>query len=186
MQNVDFKAELRDPELARLVIPKLGGQLVATLNQSDTYFKVPDGRLKVRESDGEPTEWILYHRQDRPRPTISHFTIFSPEMIRERYGTRDLHPWVTVKKQRTIYMLEQAHIHLDNVEGLGWFIEVDALVTPRQHVGRCHELIGKLRDKLGPALGGAIATSYADMIALELDGAANPDPAQADSTTDSQ
>jgi adenylate cyclase class IV len=169
MQNVDFKCELRDPALCRAALRKLGGQYVATVDQRDTYYRVPDGRLKKRESEDEPTEYVLYHRLDRVTPKLSHFTVYTEEQIRERFGARELPVWLTVNKTREIYMWESAHVHLDRVARLGWFLEIDALVAPHQHVGRCHELIARLRGLLGPALGGAIATSYAELMALELE-----------------
>ena len=171
VQNVDFKCELRDPELARLALKRFGSVCAATVTHLDTYFRVPDGRLMRREAEGEPVEYVLYHRVDRPMPTISKFTILTEEEARLRLGESDPPVWVEVEKQREIWLLKNARIHLDRVLGLGWFIEIDVLVTKDQHVGKCHELIGKIREALGPCLGGLIATSYADMVASESDAA---------------
>ena len=172
MQNVDFKCELRDPELARIALNKLGAQFVNTVTQQDTYYRVPDGRLKKREVDGEPAEYIYYHRLNRPQPTLSHFTVYTEEQVRTRFGTKPLPVWLVVNKTRDIFLLRGTHIHIDNVQDLGYFLEVDALVSANQHVGRCHRLIGKIRDLLGPALGEPIATSYADLIQQDKDNAA--------------
>ena len=53
MQNVEYKCELRDPELVRGVCARTGATHVGTVRQLDTYFRIPDGRLKKRETEGE-------------------------------------------------------------------------------------------------------------------------------------
>lgn len=168
MQNVEFKCELRDPALARLICEKIGARHVVTLRQTDTYFRVPDGRLKKRECDAEPTEYIFYHRLNRSRPRLSHFTIYTEEEAKARFGTRELPVWLKVVKTRDLWMYAGVRIHLDAVEGLGDFIEGEALVTPTQNVARCHEAIARVRELLAPALGELIATSYSDLAASEL------------------
>lgn len=171
MQNVDFKCELRDPGLARLALKRFGAILAATVTHHDTYFRVPDGRLMRRETEGEPAEYVLYRRIDRPMPTVSSFTILSENEARRRLGASDPPVWVEVHKRREIWLLQDARVHLDQVEGLGWFIEIDVLVTRRRSEQDCRDLIAKIREALGPCLGGLIATSYADMVATETDAA---------------
>ncbi len=169
MQNVEFKAELRDLPLARLISERIGARQVGVLHQVDTYYRVPDGRLKKRECDGEPTEFIFYHRLNRSRPRLSHFTIYSEEEARARFGARDLPVWLRVAKNRDLWMYAGVRIHLDSVESLGDFFEAEALVTPSQHVGKCHDAIGKVRELYAPALGELIATSYSDLMAGEVE-----------------
>lgn len=164
MQNVELKRELRDIDLCRSVIRRLGASHAATVAQRDTYFRVPDGRLKKREVDGEAPEWIYYHRQNRLTPRLSHFTILTEEEALTRFGTRPLPVRVIVDKTREIWMKDNLRIHLDDVSGLGRFIEIEALVTPRSHVGACHLQIGEFLKALTPILGEAIALSYSDMI----------------------
>ena len=90
MQNVEFKAELRDVDAARAQCRLLDARLLGLLRQTDTYYRLPDGRLKRRQSTGERTEWILYHREDCVSPKTSTFTIFSDAQARRRWGTRSL------------------------------------------------------------------------------------------------
>lgn len=169
MQNVEFKSELRDPALARLIAARIGARPVGTLKQTDTYYRVTDGRLKKRESEGEPTEFIFYHRLNRSRPKLSHFTIYSVEEARARFGEKELPVWTVVTKTRDLWMYAGVRIHLDAVEHLGNFFEAEALVTPAQHIGRCHETIEQVRDHFAPALGELIATSYSDLLASEIE-----------------
>ena len=171
MQNVEFKAELRDVALAKAVLvgtgAGVGATWIARLLQTDTYFNVPSGRLKKRESPGEPTEYIFYDRVDRISPKLSHFKIYSEAQALERFGTTPLPVWVVVKKARDLYMLGNVRIHIDEVEGLGNFIEFEAMVSPTHTVARCHEAVAELRALLGPALGEPIAGGYSDLLAPE-------------------
>lgn len=176
MQNVEFKAELRDPSLARTILgpADLGAAWIVTLHQTDTYFRIPSARLKKRECPGEPTEYIFYDRADRAHPKMSHFKIYSEAQALERFGASPLPVRIVVRKTRDLFMYGNVRIHLDQVEGLGWFIELEALVSPQHNVARCHETIAMLRERLATALGEAIAVGYADMLEGEQAPAEEP------------
>jgi adenylate cyclase class 2 len=167
MQNVEFKAELRDLPLARTLCRKVRAAMVETLQQTDTYYRLADGRLKKRETAGHPTEYIFYHRDNAPRARISRFNIYSLEQARAHFGSLDQAPWVVVRKKREVWMHTGVRIHLDQVEHLGTFIEFEALVTPRQPVAQCHQQVHLLRQALGPVIGELLSHSYADMLATE-------------------
>ncbi len=168
MQNVEFKAELRDTDLARSILIMLGASRIGVLEQTDTYFNVPRGKLKKREQVGEPTEFIAYERTDLARPRISQFSILDEETALERYGRAALPIRVIVKKTRELWMLAASRIHLDHVEGLGRFLEVEVLVSIEHNVARAHEAIAALRESLMPALGEPIATGYAELMETHL------------------
>ncbi|QOJ01800.1 MAG: class IV adenylate cyclase [Phycisphaeraceae bacterium] len=165
MRNVEFKAELRDPGLARAILRSLGATWVAHLQQTDTYYRVASGRLKKRETIGEPTEFIHYDRADSTTPKISNFTIYSEHAAKERFGDLPLPPWVTVRKSRELFLLANVRIHLDFVFDLGWFIEFEALVSTSHSAQKCHEQITHLRESLAPVLGEPIAAGYSDLVA---------------------
>lgn len=172
-QSVNFKAELRDPGLARLALRHTGVTFAESTRHTDTYFKVPDTHLKRRVADNEPTEYFLYERRDAAHPALARFTILTEQAFAQRFGERPLPVWVTVRKSREIWLTERAHIHLDTVDHLGGFIEIEALVSPSNNIARCHEEIARLRQQLAPALGGVITTSYAALMATELNHNAN-------------
>lgn len=167
MRNVEFKAELRDVELARSVCRALGAVYVETVGQLDTYFRVPDGRLKKREVAGQETEYIFYERDDVSGYKISRFTIYPEQRAVERFGVRPMPVWVVVRKRRELYLFDGVLIHLDEVDGLGRFLELEALVTSARNEKSCRDAVQRLRDKLGPALGEPIAGSYSDLAAQE-------------------
>lgn len=167
MHNVEFKAELRDLTLARAICAALGASKILDFDQTDTYFRVPSGRLKRRETPGEPIEYIFYERANRASPKLSHFMIYSEEQARERFGLAPLPIWVTVRKHRELWMLGNVRIHLDEVEGLGTFLEFEALVSRDINMSRCHETLASLRSSFSPVLGEPIDCSYSDMIARD-------------------
>ena len=167
MINVEFKAELREPDLAPAVCAAFGAVHAGTLEQTDTYFRVPDARLKRREIPGEPAEWIFYDRENRALPKLSRFTIYSEAAAQERFGIRPLPIWLTVRKTRELWLKDAIRIHLDTVENLGSFLEIEALVSPKQNVARCHEAIAQLRERFGPLLGEPISCGYSDLLAAE-------------------
>ncbi len=167
MHNVEFKAELRDKTIAEAVCRKMEAQNIGSFEQTDIYYRVPTGRLKKRICPGEPTEYIFYDRPDRLTPKLSHFTIYSESEALKRFGSQPLPEWVTVKKKRTLYLLGGMRIHLDEVEGLGDFLEFEALVSPDQNVARCHRRIASLREAFGPVLGEPISCGYSDLLAAE-------------------
>lgn len=167
MRNIEFKAELRDPEMAHAICRSLGALRQPTLEQTDTYFKVADGRLKRRDTAGEPSEFIFYSRANRVDPRVSHYIVYSEAEARERFGTAPLPTWVVVRKTRELYLLENIRVHLDTVEHLGRFLEFEAAVTPQRDVAACHEDVDFLRLSFQPALGEAISVSYSDLLAAE-------------------
>ena len=174
MHNVEYKSELRDIEMARATCRAVGATFIATLAQTDTYFRVPSGRLKRRECVGEPTEWIFYDRSDESRPRLSSFTIYSDAQARARFGVNPLPELVMVRKVRELYLIDNVRIHLDEVEGLGRFFELEALVSPGFPVPRCHAAVDHLRATFGPVLGEALSVSYADLLLLEHESADQP------------
>jgi adenylate cyclase class IV len=171
MQSVEFKAELRDRALAILLAQRHGASLIREMQQRDTYFKVADGRLRRREVEGDPVEYAFYHRLDRIKPTVCHFTVYDEEQAAERFGTRPLPIWITVEKTRALYLMGAVTISFDSVVGLGGradFFEATALVMPSQHLGVCHKLIADAREAVAPALGEPVAPGYAELVAAEV------------------
>lgn len=180
MRNIEIKAELKDPELARLIVQRVGASRIGLIHQVDTYYNVPDCRLKKREAvmngHPEPVEYIRYERADAVSAKLSSFAILSEHEFTARFGQLSLPISVIVEKTRELWMIDSLRIHLDEVRHLGRFLEIEALVTPRQSVARCHARIADLRRHLEPALGELIAGSYSDLMMREFP--KKTDPAQ--------
>ena len=168
MHNIEFKAELRNPSAARQQCKVLGATRMGLLRQTDTYFRLADGRLKRREAPGEPTEWIFYHRRDIVRPRMSDYAILTDAQARRRWGTQSLKEWVRVVKRRELWLLDNVRIHLDEVQGLGDFIEFEAVVSEKHDTKSCHRSIRRLRKVFGPTMGEPVGPSYSDLVATAI------------------
>jgi adenylate cyclase class IV len=164
MQNVEFKAEIRDLEAARRQCGLVGATRCGAFVQIDTYFRVPEGRLKRRESPGRPPEWIFYRRSDAPSARVAQYTLLTDEQARVRFGEGTLAPWKVVRKTRELWMVGNVRVHLDQVEDLGLAIEFEAVLSPRHDLAECRAMIQHLRDEFAPIMGEAIAGSYESLV----------------------
>ncbi len=174
MHNVELKAELRDVDMARAVCRSIGASHIMTFEQTDTYYRIPQGRLKRRETQGEPPEYIFYERPNRASAKLSNFTIFSEEQALERFGREPLPVWAIVRKTRELWMWGSVRIHLDTVEKLGKFIEFESLVSRKNNIARGHDHITKLRAHFGMAMGELIDCSYSDMLVRDVENQVTP------------
>jgi adenylate cyclase, class 2 len=170
VKNIEIKLECRDPGLARNICRTYGAAFAGTLNQTDTYYRLPQGRLKKRETPGERVEYVHYERADQARPRPSRFTLYSAAEARRRFGKAPMPVWVVVRKVREVFIVANIRIHLDEVPGLGHFVEFEAEVSTAHDAAQCHESIATLREVLGPALGEPVALSYADLAAQAAEG----------------
>jgi adenylate cyclase class IV len=131
-ENFEAKFDCEDlSEVERRAL-RLGATFAGELVQTDTYFRVPQGRLKVREQlSPEPNaELIEYFRDDSPQIRLSRYErtpVPDPQetlaTLEVRYGK----PYAVVRKRRRLYLLEFARIHLDTVEELGQFVEIEVV-----------------------------------------------------------
>lgn len=180
MRNIEIKAELKDLELARLIVQRVGASRIGLIHQIDTYYNVPDCRLKKREAvmngHPEPVEYIRYERADEVSAKLSSFSILSENEFAQKFGEMPLPVSMIVEKTRELWMIDSLRIHLDDVRHLGRFFEIEALVTPRQNIARCHARIAHLRRHFEPALGELISGSYCDL--LDRDHKTKPNPAR--------
>ena len=169
MQSIEWKAEIRDPSIVRALVKRMGGVHASTVLHCDTYYRVIDGTLLKREIEGEASEFIHYLRPAGVRPRHTRFTLYSEEQAAERFGAKPIPVWVIVEKRREVWVLDGVRVHLDEVEDLGRFVELEVLVTPDQSVSACEAKIARLRTALGPFVGEPVSKGYAELLALELE-----------------
>ncbi|MFX0016312.1 MAG: class IV adenylate cyclase [Promethearchaeota archaeon] len=129
-KNIEFKAKCSDPGKIKEILISRKADFKGIDIQVDTYFKVNSGRLKLREGKIE-NALIYYERSDTKEPKKSDVTLFkydpnSSSSLREIL-TKSLGVLVVVSKQRAIYFIENIKFHIDNVENLGSFVEVEAI-----------------------------------------------------------
>ena len=185
MRNLELKA--RDPDPARSLerALALGAEDMGEILQRDTYFAGARGRLKLREQDAEGSplwdELIEYSRVDStdPRPsTYLRVPVADAPTLREAleaaYGTL-----VTVVKKRRVLLWQGVRIHLDDIEGLGSYLEFEALAEPGSDLSAERDKVERLRDELGIEDANLVATSYSDLV---LGGGADASAAAAGTT----
>ena len=164
-RNVELKARDPDPARSRTVCVGLGADDRGLLNQRDTYFRAPNGRLKLREDGGLPAELIAYTRADLPGERESAYRIVEipqPEELRHALA-ETLGIEIVVDKRRHLFVWENVRIHLDEVEGLGSFIELEAVADPESDLTQEQQRVQTLRDAFGIAEDDLVALSYSDL-----------------------
>ena len=164
--NVEIKARCTAPEKIRKILKQLNARFVGIDNQTDTYFNVPQGRLKLRQGNIE-NNLIFYNRANTSEPKSSEVILYSSQnpALLKRILSAALGVKVEVKKQREIYFIDNVKFHIDKVEGLGSFVEIEAQDTDGTHTEQelwqqCNyymQLFGIQQHQL-------ISFSYSDML----------------------
>ncbi len=170
MRNVELKA--RDPDPARTLerALALGADDRGEIRQRDTYFVAARGRLKLREQEtgGSPLwdELIEYSRADSTDARTSTYLrvpVADAASLRDAldaaYGTL-----VTVTKRRRVLRWEGVRIHLDEVDGLGSYLEIEAVADADSDLTAEHNKVERLRAELGIEGSDLVATSYSDLV----------------------
>jgi adenylate cyclase class IV len=130
VRNLEFKARLKDEKDAIRRARALGAEIWGDLRQTDTYFATPHGRLKLRETAGLDAELIFYERDEGASTRPSDYTragVRQPADLAEALS-RALGIIGIVRKRRTLLLLDLVRIHVDNVEDLGRFLEIEVPV----------------------------------------------------------
>lgn len=164
--NFELKARCPELEAARAAAVGLGARFQGVLEQLDTYFAVPRGRLKLRESAGSQPELIYYERADDPSIRSSNYhlvPVADPTGLKAALSAA-LGIRAVVRKRRELLLWENVRIHLDAVENLGNFIELEAVIRSdadrEQSPGRMQQLVEALR--IGPQ--SLIERSYGELM----------------------
>ncbi|MFT5135306.1 MAG: adenylate cyclase class IV [Arenicella sp.] len=165
-QNIEIKARANDFQLQGLLAEKMSDTPPETLVQLDTFFKVEHGRLKLREFPDGPAQLIFYQRSDVPGPKLSDYQItesLDPEGLKKilsnAYTTI-----ATVAKTRRLLISGRTRIHIDEVKGLGNFIELEVVLSEGESIAGGQSEAKKLMDRLQIREQDLIAQAYVDLI----------------------
>lgn len=169
MRNIEIKARTSDIESAEEAAVRVcGGGPAALLRQTDTYFNVPAGRLKLRESDrAAESELIYYERPDEPGPRSSVYLIVRVGDARDLLAVlkNALGVKVVVRKTRRLYLHGNTRIHLDEVDGLGTFIELECVMAEQGDRAEGEREVRELMRELGIVDVDLEKRSYSDILA---------------------
>jgi homotetrameric cytidine deaminase len=161
VRNVEIKATDPDPGRTLELALAAGALDRGVMVQRDTYFGVPSGRLKIREEDGAGPRLIPYERADQ----LSHYAVIDADpalcdALAAALGIR-----VVVAKRRRLLMWEETvRIHLDEVEGLGSFLEIEAVAPNGSDLTRERDQLQRLRAALEVGDARLIDVSYSDLL----------------------
>ena len=161
---IEFKARCADHERIRNILKKKNARFVGEDHQIDSYFRVPYGRLKLREGEIE-NALVFYSRPDQAGPKQSDVALAKVPGKSELRSVlaKALGLLVAVDKRREIYFVGNVKIHLDRVEGLGEFVEVEAIGSANE-VGSLREHCERFLSELGIKQEDLQEGSYSDML----------------------
>jgi adenylate cyclase, class 2 len=163
--NVELKARDPDPQRSVETCATIGAEAIGVLAQRDTYFGVPSGRLKLREEEAG-AELISYERPNDVGSRESRYRIVAVERTAEMRAllTDALGAIVVVSKRRQLFLWQGVRIHLDEVEGLGHFLELEAIAEEGSDLTEERVKVAQLRSRFEIADGALIGVSYADLL----------------------
>ena len=162
-RNIELKATDPDPSVSLEMCRALGAEDRGTITQRDTYFEVARGGLKLREEQPGRPHLIQFERSSEPQQRESRYRIIEVSdgaalcaALASAIGIRGV-----VAKRRHLLLWQSVRIHLDEVEGLGNFIELEAVAPAGSDLAHEHRLVAELRDVLGITDERLVAHGYA-------------------------
>lgn len=166
IRNIELKARTSDLAAAEDTCRRIGARFDVVEEQVDTFYVVPNGRLKLRRSSTLGAQLIQYVRSDRPDMKSSGGTRTPVadadamhEILSASLGVR-----VTVAKRRKVYWLDNAKINIDDVEGLGAFIEFEVVLDAPSDEPAGRALMDRLIESFGIRPEDCVPVAYADLL----------------------
>lgn len=165
-QNVEIKVAVADLAALRVAVERLGGRWSEVQDQVDRYYVAAGAeRVKLRTINGGAAQMIRYAR---PETTAARISTYDITPVRDDEAGRCLvpkdPPLVTVRKRREIWLRDNVRFHLDRVEGLSTFLELEAVVDAAHDESTCRAQVDEIVDRLGLDPTTFIRASYADLL----------------------
>ena len=164
--NIEVKARVRDFAALKRRAEAISDSPLEVIPQEDTFFVTSKGRLKLRVLAADRAQLVYYERPDRDGPKRSDYFIFNtndPENLKTALklalGIRG-----AVKKTRYLYMVGQTRVHLDDVDGLGQFMELEVVLRDGQSDAQGQAIANDLMKKLGIESTDLIEGAYMDLL----------------------
>jgi predicted adenylyl cyclase CyaB len=164
--NVEIKARASEFERQKAIATEIADKHPELIVQRDTFFYASHGRLKLREFSDGSGQLIQYSRPDQPAAKASSYMLISvpdPESMRQALdaaiGVRG-----EVHKRRWLFLAGQTRIHMDDVEGLGHFIELEVVMRHGQSIVEGEAIAAELTQRLGITSADLIEAAYIDLI----------------------
>jgi predicted adenylyl cyclase CyaB len=164
--NIEIKARVQDFPALRRRAEALSDVPVEVIPQEDTFFNAPHGRLKLRQLAPERGQLVYYQRSDASGPKRSDYLIAEtadPAALKAAL-TAALGVRGVVRKTRFLYLVGQTRVHLDDVEGLGQFMELEVVMRPGQTDQEGQFIADDLMVKLGILAADLLEGAYMDLL----------------------
>jgi predicted adenylyl cyclase CyaB len=164
--NIEIKARVGDMADLRRRAQAISDTPVQIIPQEDTFFHVPKGRLKLRQLKPDLAQLVYYERPDQGGPKRSNYFIYEitdPAGLKTALGMA-LGVRGVVRKTRYLYMAGQTRIHLDDVEGLGKFMELEVVLREGQTYVEGQAIAKKLMKQLGVQKKDLLEGAYMDLL----------------------
>ncbi len=164
--NVEIKARCSNPDKFESVLMNNNAAFKGLDHQVDTYFNVPSGRMKLREGNIEHS-LIYYERNNQSGPKTSNVNLYKPhpgpelkELLQNSLGILTV-----VDKERKIFFINNIKFHIDNVKGLGSFVEIEAIdLDGKIGKEKLQQQCDKYIELLGIKEKDLVAVSYSDLL----------------------
>jgi predicted adenylyl cyclase CyaB len=165
-RNIEVKARIADPASLRSRVASLAPLPCEVLVQRDTFFAVPRGRLKLRELSGGSGELIFYERADHAGPKESSFLRYACRepgvlsmVLDHAFGVRGV-----VEKRREVFMIGRTRVHLDEVRGLGSFLEIEVVLDDGEAAASGEHVARELLAVFGIRETALVGRAYIDLL----------------------
>ena len=165
-RNIEIKARDADPARTLELALGLGASDEGVIAQRDTYFTRARGRLKLREQEPGEDDLIEYLRADGTEARTSSYRrvpVGAAAELREALDAA-LGTLAVVAKRRRLLLLDNVRIHLDEVEELGSFIELEAVAAPESDLAAERDQVARLREQLEIGDDALVGESYSDLL----------------------
>jgi adenylate cyclase class IV len=166
-RNVEIKARITSARLLEPQVRALADQGPFDIAQDDSFFAATQGRLKLREFADGHGELIAYDRVDATGPKVSSYQIAQTgdptalrAVLQQALGITG-----RVRKQRRLYLSGRTRLHLDCVEGLGDFLELEVVLAEGEPVEAGEREAAALLAALGIDPAQHLAVAYVDLLA---------------------
>jgi predicted adenylyl cyclase CyaB len=165
-RNVEVKARVTHFDALRRRTESMSDTPVEVLDQRDTFFVVPHGRLKLRVLAPDACELIYYERPDDAGARLSEYFIVrssEPETFLKVLAAA-LEIRGVVAKRRFLYRIGRTRVHLDDVEGLGTFMELEVVLDEGESSEQGRAVAEKLLADLKIGKADRVSGAYIDLL----------------------
>ncbi|KAM3957645.1 uncharacterized protein ACR2FA_008354 [Aphomia sociella] len=171
MRNIEIKARIADYDSICKIAEELSGGPPTVIAQDDTFYRVNKGRLKMRFYSDSSATLVRYDRVDEGGPKLCDYDLIQfpssdsekakqlDEVLRKCIGSRG-----RVVKERKLYMVGQTRVHIDSVQDLGHFMELEVVLRPDQSAEEGRSIARDLQNRLHVKDEDLIECAYVDLL----------------------